>query len=245
MSCRSADDPEPKTKVVDVLPSGLWIAEFLPPLPSCACDGEVFVTAQCRTGEMCAAVPFQGTLPCDTCPKVDFDSGDDVGLPIVTVECDIDGSALVKITFSWTNNTPNFVQARVDPGPGGVVVTSDAPFLGPNSSATVTVLLRYDPQLVPQPSPFVEFVRLSDFSVLACPPQFIPIGILPECLDTGCPLIAAVEVTDAAGNVVQVSGPNAVLCLLPGEYTLTVVSPLPQPGMEFVGAKAVDRFRPL
>lgn len=245
LSCRSADDPEPKTKVVDVLPSGLWIAEFLPPLPSCACGGEVFVTARCRTGEKCAAVPFQGTLPCDTCPKVDFNAGDDVGLPGVTVECDIDGSALVKITFDWTNDTPNFVQARVNPGPGGVVVTSDAPFVGPNGSATVTVLLRYGPQFVPQPSPFVEFVRLSDFSVLACPPHVIPIGTLPECVDTGCPLMAAVEVTDAVGNVVQVSGPNAVLCLLPGEYTLTVVSPLPQPGMEFWWSENGNLFPPV
>jgi hypothetical protein len=245
LSCRSAEDPEPKTKVVDVLPSGLWIAEFLSPLLGCACGGEVFVTARCLTDEMCAAAPFLGTLPCDTCPKVEFDAGDDVGLPVVAVECDIDGSALVKINFSWTNDTPNFVQARVNPGPGGVVVTSDVPFVGPNSSAMVTVLLRYDPQLVPQPSPFVEFVRLSDFSVLACPPHVIPAGTLPECADTGCPLMVAVEVTDAAGNGVQVSGPNAVLCLLPGEYTLAVVSPLPQPGMEFWWSEGGELIPPV
>ncbi len=233
LSCRSADDPEPKTRVVGVLPSGLWIAEFLSPLPSCACDGEVFVTARCLTGEMCAAVLFQGTLSCDTCPKLGFGAGDDVGLPSLTVECDVDGSVLVNISFDWTNDTPVFLQARINPGPGGVVVTSDAPFVTPNGSAKVTVLLRYDPQLVSQPSPFVEFVRFSDFAVLACPPHVIPIGTLPECINTGCPLMATIEVTDALGNVVQVSGPNEVLCLLPGEYILTVASPLPQPGMEF------------
>lgn len=233
LSCRSSEDPDPMSQTVSVLSTGLWVAEFDAPLPNCNCGGDVWVTAKCLTGEMCAAPPFDGKIGCDDCPEVFVDQDDDIDTSLV-ITCDMDGSALVKIEYKWINTSQEILAARVNPGPGGTTVTGSMPFTFPTDPNWVHgwAILRYDPQTTPNPTPFFEFVRL-DLSVLACPPILIDVATLPECEVGICPTVAVIEVCDSAGDTVQVDGNNAVLCLLPGDYTLKVVSPIAQPGVEF------------
>lgn len=231
LSCRSAADPDARKVLADVHPAGSWVADFRQPLTDCGCGGAVFVGARCLANPSCVATPVAASLPCDDCPRSPFIAADDVNLPTVAVRCDLDGSALVEIGFKFFNDTAAFVQARVNAGPGGTVVTQDAPFVGPGGSAQVLALLRYDPIATPLPAPFVEYVALNGFVLLSCPPVPIPVPQLPACEPSPCAQSVVLQVTDAAGQEVQVSGVNAQLCLLAGSYTLTVVSPAPQPGV--------------
>lgn len=140
---------------------------------------------------------------------------------------------LVKINFNFFNDSGLFTQARVNCGPGGTKVSGDEPFVGPNAPAPVSAVCRYNPAITPVPAPFVEFVNLSDFKVRGCPPVAIAVPPLPECENIGCALSTVLEVADSDGNVVIADGPDAVLCLLPGKYTITVVSPISQPSQQY------------
>jgi len=236
LSCRSANDEGSIKLIADINSVGNWEATFQAPFSMCTCNGQVFVKARCLSVEGCEAEPFNDIIKCDDCPSLNFDEGDDITSTTVLVECDVDGSVLVKIKFKFFNDSGLFTQARVNCGPGGTPVSMDSPFvgpLGPNSTnELVSAICRYDPAITPVPAPFVEFVNLPDI-VRSCPPVAIPVPPLPNCENAVCPSSAVIEIKGSDGNVVIVDGPNAVLCLLPGLYTATVVSPLPQPSIQY------------
>lgn len=230
LSCRSADDPDARVVMADTHPAGSWLAEFLPPLPNCGCGGPVFVTARCLARDGCEAVPVATEIACDTCPQAPF-SDDDVNPVTIEATCDFDGTVLVKIVFTFFNDTSLFLAARVNPGPGGSVVTQIPTFVTPGSTGGVQqALLRYDPAVTPIPAPFIEYVNFDGFTLLNCPPVTIDVPALPACEPSECPTTVVLEVTNSVGQVVQVSGNNAQLCLLPDEYTVSVVQPAPQSG---------------
>ena len=228
LSCRSFDDEQSIKRSANVDSVGNWTAIFLPPFTGCDCADQVFVKARCLTVEGCEAAPFSGTIKCEECPSLRFNSDDDVDLPVARVECDVDGSALVSIGFKFFNDTSLIIQPRINCGPGGTTVSSNTAFVTPNNEINVAGVCRYNPSITPVPAPFVEFVNVNGFNVLDCPPIPVPLPPLPDCENAACPVSVVLEVTNAEGEVFVVTPPNEVLCLRPGQYTVTVISPLPQ-----------------
>lgn len=228
LSCRSADGPF-QQRFATVDHEGKWQAIFPVPLQNCECGAQVFATANCTSEPDCSAAPFSGEIRCVDCPALSFDlSGDDVGFLEVRTECDSDGTALVFIRFFVTNNTSNLVHLSINCGAGGSKVSGGTTGFTPGSSGEMDSVCRYNPAITPNPQPFVEFFNV-DFTPRGCPPFPIPVPTLPTC-PAECPTTVVVEVRNGEGNPLD---PETVLCMLPGTYTVEVVSPAIIPGIVF------------
>lgn len=225
LSCRAADDPDAAIAFADTYPGGNWRAHFAGPLTDCACGGSVFVSARCLANDDCAAIPFEGAIPCDDCPKQPFSDDDDVDRPTITAVCDPDGTVLVTVVFDFFNDAAVPIRARINPGPGGMVVTEDSVPTAPGTSTEVKVVLRYDTTQTPDPGPWVEYLRQPGNVLMDCPPLFVLLPVLPDCRNAPCPVTSVLEVRGSDGTVYPVSGPNAVACLMPDTYSITVLSP--------------------
>ncbi len=220
LSCRSAVDGfvEVGAKVV----GENWQAIFPAPPNDCSCGGPVFVQANCVSEPNCGD-DFAGEVTCVDCPSLHWSDEDDVGLPNAVQICEPDGHFLLDISFSFFNDSAPFTQALINPGPGGIVVSIDAPIVGPGGTATCRALLRYGPAITPTPQPFVEFRNL-DGSLRGCPIQFIPLPIIKAC-PPACPQQVILQVT-GPGNATIDLGDGGPACLPQGGYEVCVLSPL-------------------
>ena len=228
LSCRSASGPF-QERFATIDHEGKWQAIFPGPVPNCECGSEVFATARCITEDGCAAEPFEGQIRCVQCPGLSFDpSGDDVTVLDVKIECDSDGSALVSIKFFVVNNTQRLVHVIINCGAGGTKVSGGSFGFTPGASGEVESVCRYNPNVTPNPQPFVEFFDVN-FEPLGCPPFPIPVDPLPDC-PAVCPSSVTLEVLDGNNQPVD---PDRVLCLAPGTYTVQVTTPILTPGIEF------------
>lgn len=243
LRCETSGGTATKTTESDA--NGDWSVEFTQTEVRCGCADPVTISARCLSDENCPAAQLQTTVGCDDCPHLNLTPDDDVPNANVTVECEMDGNVLVSVDFNFVNTSSIILQPVLNPGPGGTVVSMDTAFVTPGGAFHFFAVCRYNPIATPNPKPFIEFLKFDGLVLMDCPPVPFVVPDLPDCKASLCPTTVIFEVTDSDGNVVIVSGPNEVLCLMPGTFTVTVVSPQSQQGLEVFWSVDNSQTNPL
>lgn len=207
-----------QTQSATVLENGDFFAEFESVGSRCPCGGPVRVTATCASEPDCFDT-FIGELACAECPSF-INPLEDVTVPSITDECEVDGSArIVTIGHFVRNLTGAPVVIRINCGPDqlGPQPANTTPF-APGEQGQAVGVCRYAAPSAPAAARII--VLDAAEQATGCPPVVVNLPEMEPC-EVGCPTTVVLEVLQQ-GEVVD---PSGVVCLAPGDYEVRVVSP--------------------